>query len=76
MHNRCLLTIYNAIGIPLETKTIEFIPSAASMGRNYVFLSSSDYVLYWQFKTTTSSKLLALDCNKSNFSYSNKFTFH
>ncbi len=59
--DRGILNIYNSIGILLETKTIDFVPAFASMGRSFVYVASSAYVQYWQFKTLSSAKLLALD---------------
>lgn len=59
--DRGTLNIYNAIGVLLETKTIDFVPAFASLGRAFVYVASSTYVQYWQFKTLSSAKLLALE---------------
>nr|KAJ3420687.1 WD repeat-containing protein 35 [Polyrhizophydium stewartii] len=58
---QCILTVYNAIGTPLETKYIEFEPKFASVSRTNVFVASSDLLLHWQFKSLANTKMSALD---------------
>eukprot|EP00842_Homolaphlyctis_polyrhiza_P002710 jgi/Hompol1/343/HPOL_004245-RA len=58
---QCLLTVYNAIGTPLETKSIEFEPKFATVSRTNVFVASADLLLHWQFKILATTKMSALD---------------
>jgi hypothetical protein len=46
------LTISNAIGTALETRYIEFAPNNAVLTKNYAIGSSSDIVVFWQYRTT------------------------
>ncbi|KAL5040558.1 hypothetical protein RTP6_007573 [Batrachochytrium dendrobatidis] len=56
-----VLTVYNAIGIPIETKCIDFEPKFASVSKTHVFIASADIILHWQFKALAISKISALD---------------
>ncbi|KAH6588195.1 hypothetical protein BASA61_006004 [Batrachochytrium salamandrivorans] len=55
------LTIYNAIGIPTETKSIEFEPKFASISKTHVFVASSNFLFHWQFKSYSASKMSNLE---------------
>ena len=46
--DRSVLTLYNAIGIPIESKTIDFVPNLAVMNKSGVIVASNEYVYYWQ----------------------------
>ena len=59
--NRSVLTVYNAIGIPIESKTIDFVPNTAVMNKTGVIVASNEYVYYWQLKKSTSSTMAALN---------------
>ncbi|KAI8923680.1 hypothetical protein BC831DRAFT_436905 [Entophlyctis helioformis] len=58
---QCILTVYNAIGTPLETKYIEFEPKFAAITKTNVFVASTDILLHWQFKVLATTKMSALD---------------
>lgn len=45
------LVLCNAVGCPLETKTIGIEPKYVAMSSTHVIIASDDVVYYWQYRT-------------------------
>lgn len=46
-----MLVLCNAVGCPLETKTIGIEPKYVAMSSTHVLVASDDIVYYWQYRT-------------------------
>ncbi|KAI8896383.1 WD repeat-containing protein 35-like protein [Globomyces pollinis-pini] len=59
--NQFILTVYNAIGTPIESKFIDFEPKFSSISKSHVVVASAEIVLHWQFKNHNPIKSSTLD---------------
>lgn len=48
------LVLCNAVGCPLESKTIGIEPRHSAMSQTHIIISSEDTVYYWEYRKTTS----------------------
>jgi WD repeat-containing protein 35 len=55
-----LLVLCNAVGCPIETKTLTIEPKHAEMNKTHVIVASDDVVYFWQYRSAH-SKLIALE---------------
>ncbi|KAJ3365210.1 WD repeat-containing protein 35 [Kappamyces sp. JEL0680] len=56
-----VLTLYNAIGVPVDVKYLDFEPKHVVVSRTNVFCANDRVVFHWQFKQLASVKMSALD---------------
>jgi WD repeat-containing protein 35 len=59
-----VLTIYNSIGTPIETKTMDFVPKYCAMSKTDIIVASTDAIFHWTFKSTNAAKLNVSDFKK------------
>lgn len=55
------MTIYNAIGVPLESKQLDFEPCFAAVSKTHVIVANKSMILHCQFKVLANVKVTALD---------------
>lgn len=68
------LTVSNAIGTSIDTKTIDFTPHMIKMTKTHVIVASTDIVFTWQFRSVT-KRAGALDVIRRKETLREKF-FH
>ena len=55
-----ILVLCNAVGCPIETKTLTIEPKHAEMNKTHVIVASEDVVYFWQYRSAH-SKLISLE---------------
>jgi WD repeat-containing protein 35 len=55
------LTVYNSIGISIDSKYLDFEPKQVVVAKTNVFCANDKIVFLWQFKMLASVKMSALD---------------
>ena len=56
-----VLTLYNAIGVPVDSKFIDFDPKFLSVSGTNIICATSSMVVLWQVKLLANVKMTALD---------------
>jgi len=46
-----ILVLCNAVGCPLEQKTINIEPKFVTMSQTHIIVASDDVVYYWQYRS-------------------------
>ncbi|KAJ3259989.1 WD repeat-containing protein 35 [Boothiomyces macroporosus] len=53
------ITVYNAIGTPLESKTLDFTPKFTAISKSNVLIANDDILFHWQLKLLSNAKTVA-----------------
>lgn len=56
-----VLTLYNAIGVAVDFKYLDFEPKYVAVSKTNVYACSGSIVFHWQFKILATVKMTALD---------------
>ena len=58
-----ILTLYNAIGVPIDSKYIDFEPKFVSVSGSNIIFASESVIVLWQVKILANLKFTAIDGN-------------
>ncbi|KAJ3272616.1 WD repeat-containing protein 35 [Terramyces sp. JEL0728] len=53
------ITVYNSIGTPLESKTLDFTPKYTAISKSSVLIANDDILFHWQLKLLANTKTVA-----------------
>lgn len=67
-----LLVLCNAVGCPIESKTVTIEPKHAEMNKTHIIVASDDIVYFWQYRSAH-AKLVSLESSKSKSGKENVF---
>ena len=63
VQNQWVVILCNAVGCPIESKTITIEPRFVTMNKTHIIIASEDVVYYWQYRQNN-SKLTTLEQEK------------
>lgn len=70
--DRWILVLCNAVGCPIESKTVSIEPKVIAMNSTHLILADEEVVYYWQFRSSA-SKMVALEARKAKSGKENAF---
>lgn len=60
-----IIVLCNAVGCPIDSKTITIEPKFVSMNKTHVIISSEEVIYYWQYRSNH-SKLVSLEQSRKS----------
>jgi WD repeat-containing protein 35 len=66
------LVLCNAVGCPIDSKTVTIEPKHAEMNKTHVIIASDDIVYFWQYRSAH-AKLVSLESRSAKSGKENVF---
>ena len=72
VENQWFIVLCNAVGCPIDSKTITIEPKHVAMSKTHVIIASDDVVYYWHYRQKNSN-VMALEGSRKKTGKENAF---